>query len=437
MVQVLFFGSQGYLEEVVGLTAPLGFVLVLLGYVLSSVGAWLGFSQSRSLDLLVSLGITGYLGYALAIADRSGFWFLLTMLLGQFLLGWGLSVVARSNAKAETRGLGKTTFSVGSGLLIFLILVFGFYVSQDMALPFPRSYLPAAAAVLIGLLTLMASLQVRTRADSLERESSGLVLAFLLLLVPLGIWLVTGREPQSIQATGEPIGVMTYNIHSGFNAAGRQDLEAIARVIEDSGAQVVGLQEVSRMRLMDGGADMPVWLSRRLDMPYLFKGTEEPNWGNAILSRYPILESGWGDLPRAGKLIGRGYLWAKIDVGGSEPLLVIVTHLHHLVPDTQARQEQVPVLLEFWNDSNFSVILGDLNAEPGSAEMEMFADAGMLDVWSVRGEGPGSTFSSTDPVKRIDWIWQTPDLNALNVEVIQTQASDHMPILVYFEIAGN
>jgi endonuclease/exonuclease/phosphatase family metal-dependent hydrolase len=433
MIQVLFFSSQGFLEEVVGLTASLGFVLVLMGYVLSAGGAWLGFMQSRSFDLLVSLGITGYLGYALVTADRSGFWFLLTLLLGQFLLGWGLSVVARSNAKAETRGLRRTTFSVGSGLLIFLILVFGFYVSQDMALPFPRSYLPAVAAILIGTLTLIASLQVRGGADRIERDASGLGLACMLLLVPLGSWIIAGEQPQSIQATGEPVGVMTYNIHSGFNAAGHQNLEGIARVIEESGVQVVALQEVSRMRLMDGGTDIPGWLSRRVDMPYIFKGTEEPIWGNAILSQYPILESGWGDLPRAGKLIGRGYLWAKIDVGRSEPLLVIVTHLHHLGPDTQARQEQVPVLLEFWNDSNFSVILGDMNAEPSSAEMEMFSEAGLLDAWRDSEGGPGFTFSSTDPVTRIDYIWHTQDLRPLEIEVIQTLASDHLPVVAVLE----
>jgi len=48
--------------------------------------------------------------------------------------------------------------------------------------------------------------------------------------------------------------VMNYNVHSGFSFAGRQDLEAIAQVIEDSGADIVALQEVSRVRLMEGEA---------------------------------------------------------------------------------------------------------------------------------------------------------------------------------------
>jgi endonuclease/exonuclease/phosphatase family metal-dependent hydrolase len=186
---------------------------------------------------------------------------------------------------------------------------------------------------------------------------------------------------------------------------------------------------------MDGYLDMPTWLSRRLDMPYLFKGTEEPIWGNAILSRYPVLESGWGILPRVGTLIGRGYLWARIDVGGPQPLLVIDTHLHQLGPDSRERQEQVSALVQFWGERASTILLGDMNAEPGSPEMEMLAQAGLRDAWAGAGAGPGYTYSYTDPVKRIDWIWHTGDLTPFPVEVIETPASDHMPVLATFEVA--
>jgi endonuclease/exonuclease/phosphatase family metal-dependent hydrolase len=168
-------------------------------------------------------------------------------------------------------------------------------------------------------------------------------------------------------------------------------------------------------------------------MPFVFQGTEEPNWGNAILSRYPITATGWGELPRVGTLIGRGYLWAQIDVGSSAPLLLIATHLHHLGPDSEERQEQVPVLLSFWDGRPNSVLLGDLNAEPGSEEMGMIAKAGMQDAWAV-GSGHGYTYSSGDPVKRIDWIWHSEDLQPIAVQVIKTTASDHMPLIAEFEL---
>jgi endonuclease/exonuclease/phosphatase family metal-dependent hydrolase len=40
--------------------------------------------------------------------------------------------------------------------------------------------------------------------------------------------------------------VLTYNLHFGFDVRGWSDLEAAARAIEATGADVVGLQEVSR-----------------------------------------------------------------------------------------------------------------------------------------------------------------------------------------------
>ncbi len=432
-LQVLFFSSQGYIEQVAELRSPLGFIIVMLGYLLMGVGILWGYAQPRALHPILTLGIAIYLGYAVFAIEQSSSWILLTVLLGQFILGWGFAAITQLNAKAETRGLGQTTWMVGGGMLVFLILVFGYYVGQDMALPFPRQVFPAAAAALSGLFFFIASLQIRRFAMVVQNESAGFIWIGVLSLVPLIYWLAAGPDPVPLEPVGETVDIMSYNIHSGFDSDGRQDLEAIAGVIEASEAEIVALQEVSRVRLMDGGADIPRWLSRRLEMPYVFHGTEEPHWGNAILSRYPILDSGWGDLPRVGKLIGRGYLWARIDTGGTDPLLVIVTHLHHLGPDSEARQAQVPSLLAFWKNQAASIILGDFNAEPDSPEMRMLSEAGLRDAWSLAGEGSGFTFSANEPIKRIDWIWHSEDLQPVEIKVIQTRASDHLPVLARFE----
>ncbi len=226
---------------------------------------------------------------------------------------------------------------------------------------------------------------------------------------------------------------MSYNIHSAFNVEGSQDLEAIASIIENSGADIIGLQEVSRVRLMDGSADMPTWLANRLDMQMVFQGTEEPIWGNAILSRYPILETGYGDLPEEDSLIKRGYLWALIDVGAEEPLLVIVTHLHHIEEDSNIRVVQVPVIIDFWDGGSSTVVIGDLNADPDSPEMKLIAESGLVDSWIEIGQGPGYTYASNAQSKRIDFIWHSVDLTVVDIEVIQTQASDHMPVIATLE----
>ena len=80
--------------------------------------------------------------------------------------------------------------------------------------------------------------------------------------------------------------ILTYNIHSAYNSQGAQDPEAIARVIEASGADAVALQEVSRGWLLDGSTDLATFLARRLKMQVLFQGTADPARRSAHVGAY-------------------------------------------------------------------------------------------------------------------------------------------------------
>jgi endonuclease/exonuclease/phosphatase family metal-dependent hydrolase len=435
VLQLLFFQSQGWVEEVAGLEAPLGFVIVMLGNLAAAVGVAWGFARPRTLRPPIAVGVAIYLTLAVYSIDQPGGLILVTILIGQLLMGWGWAVLSGVGVQVDRPGLRRTTVAVAGGMVLFLALAFAFYLAMDVAMPLPRQAFPAIAGALLGLFLLLASLQTGSLGESAPWELSGVTTAGVLVIVSLISWVLIDPVPMPEQPGSYPVKIMSYNVHSGFAMEGEHDLEAIAKVIEDSGADIIALQEVSRVRLMDGAVDIPSWLSRRLDMPVVFRGTEEPIWGNAILSRYPIVESGWGELPLAGKLMERGFVWARIDVGGPEPLLVIDTHLHHIGPDTLARQEQVPVLLQFWNDQGYSVLLGDLNATPDSPEMKLIFDAGLLDSWSEAGVGSGYTSNARDPHQRIDWIWHTDDLTTVEVEVLQTQASDHLPVLATLGVA--
>ncbi len=431
-LQLLYLGSQGWVEEVAGLGYPIGFLVVFLGYLAAAGGLSLGYAKPKSLHPLLAALLTIILVLGFFYADQTGVFSLALVILGQFFIGWGLAAISSAISSVKKSGLWRTTISVAGGMVLFLALSFAFYIGQDMALPIPRSSFPAIAAALFGILVFSGTFSARKAADS-SWDYSGAALSAILVLVPLIYWLVLGAAPQPDQPQGYPVKVMSYNIHSAFNVEGNQDLEAIAAVIENSGADIIGLQEVSRVRLMDGYADMPTWLANRLEMQMVFQGTEEPIWGNAILSRFPIIETGYGELPKEGSLIKRGYLWALIDVGAEEPLLVIVTHLHHIEVDSNIRVVQVPVIMDFWHKGNSTVFLGDLNADPDSPEMMLIAEAGLVDAWTEAGQGPGYTYASNAPNKRIDFIWHSADLTAVEIEVIQTQASDHMPVIATLE----
>lgn len=431
-LQLLYLQSQGWIEEVAGLGYPTGIIIVMFGYLTAAVGLSFGFARPKSLHPILAVLFTLILGVGFFYADLTGVFALGILLLGQFFIGWGLAAVSAVNSSGNKSGLWRTTLSTAGGMTLFLALSFAFYIGLDMALPIPRQSFPAISASLFGILIFSSRFPARKFSKS-SWDYTGVVLGALLMLVPLISWLTAGAAPKPEHAPGYPVKIMSYNIHSAFNTEGSQDLEAIAAVIEDSGADIIGIQEISRGRLMDGSPDMTTWLANRLDMQMIFQGTDELIWGNAILSRFPILESGFGDLPKEGSLIKRGYLWALIDVGAEEPLLVIVTHLHQIEADSQVRLDQLPVILDFWNDQSSTVFLGDLNATPETPEMELIADAGLVDAWVEAGQGSGYTFAANDLVKRIDYIWHSPDLGTVEIELIQTHASDHLPVLVTIE----
>jgi endonuclease/exonuclease/phosphatase (EEP) superfamily protein YafD len=96
----------------------------------------------------------------------------------------------------------------------------------------------------------------------------------------------------------------------------------------------------------------------------------------------------------------------------------------------RVREAQVASLLAFWAGRSYSVLLGDLNALPDSLEMQRLEEAGLIDSWGQAGGGPGPTWPARDPYQRIDWIWHTADLSTLQAEVIDSLASDHLPVLV-------
>ena len=120
-------------------------------------------------------------------------------------------------------------------------------------------------------------------------------------------------------APPEPDGtlrVMTYNIHHGEGMDGRIDLQRLADVMAYSGADIIGLQEVDVRTRRSMGVDQLAALAELLHMESAFGWNllyQGGYYGNALLSRYPILSSNninlyWaGGEPRG--MLRAGSMW--------------------------------------------------------------------------------------------------------------------------------
>ena len=399
----------------------------LVGLLLVAASAIAG--SLKSPPLLALLGVVLVLT---VVDERSGLLAGALILIGHGALALMLVAAATGSIPSETgsspRGI---SLSIGVGMLLFLALLFVYYASYDMAILIPREVIAPIAAGLVALLGIIGGLRWRWTAIFTPSLGAPILASVLLLAVPV-TQLFTIEKPEAVEGQGFPVRVMSYNLHQGFSAEGRLNLETLARVIEGENPDVVALQEISRGWVVDGSVDMLVWLSRRLDMPYLWGPAADSVWGNAILSRYPVVDAETFPMPNNRELrLKRAFTSVRVDIGGEQALNVIATHLHHLADEGHRRVVQVEAILESWAARDQTVILGDFNARPWDPEMTLMREADLRDAFvASEADGDGFTSNSLDPFQRIDYIWISSDLKPRDFSITQSLASDHLPIAV-------
>jgi endonuclease/exonuclease/phosphatase family metal-dependent hydrolase len=251
--------------------------------------------------------------------------------------------------------------------------------------------------------------------------------------------VVAGCASVPSGASDKDLRVMTWNI-----AAGHGDLASIAKVIGESGAEIVALQEVDvRWSERSAFADQADSLSKLLHMQVRFapiysirdsvgpSGSRE--FGVAVLSRYPIIGSTNHSITRlstqqqsATPAVAPGFLETTIDIRGTH-IKAFSTHLDYR-GNPAVRQQQVAEMLEIFRSSAGPMILfGDLNATPKAAELSPLLQK-LQDAW-VPADGNDLTYPAEKPVKRIDYVLTSSDFTSTSSTVPETQASDHRPVI--------
>ncbi|QIN85255.1 metal-dependent hydrolase [Rubrobacter tropicus] len=253
--------------------------------------------------------------------------------------------------------------------------------------------------------------------------------------------MVVATEGGARGSERRDVRVMSYNIHHGEGADGRLDLDRIAGVIRSEKAEVVGLQEVDRFWRRSDFVDQVDYLAEELDMYAAYGANldlppDDPSqprrrYGTAILSKYPIIESGNTFLPRLGTSEQRGLLEALIKVKGA-PVRFYNTHLQH--NSSEERALQVRAIMEHTKDvEGPQILVGDLNALPGAPELAPLYGR-YDDAWTLGGEGPGYTIGAENPNRRIDYVFVTPDVAVRSASVPRTLASDHLPVVAELSV---
>lgn len=264
-------------------------------------------------------------------------------------------------------------------------------------------------------------------------------IAGLLMLLPTA----AAAEPMgTADVPGRPLTVMTYNIHHGAGVDGVLDLERIAVLIEKSGADVIGLQEVDRhWSERSNWVDQPAWFAKRLkmhygyaanlDLPPLTPGDPRRQYGTAILSRYPLKDFTNTLLPKYPAGEQRGLAVATVKVRGAD-LRFANTHLTH--NNAAERLEQAQKVVSLLGTSKTPTLLvGDLNARPDTPEIKTMT-ALLADTWPAVGTGLGYTSPAENPTARIDYLLHSAKLKPTNASVPVSLASDHLPVVASYTL---
>lgn len=225
-----------------------------------------------------------------------------------------------------------------------------------------------------------------------------------------------------------PLTIATYNIHAAVGSDGRFSPARVARVLREINADIIALQEVPL-----GGSHWPNVLSalqqavRLVAVDAYTFSIGGRRFGNAILSRYPILATRRIDIS-FGSREPRAALDADIYCHG-HALRVIATHLGLRAVE---RRAQIGKLLQTFDTGEMPVILlGDVN--------EWFVWGRTLRrlISHFQSVPAPATFPARWPVFALDRIWIRPRHRLVHVQAHASRlarvASDHLPLVAYID----
>ncbi|WP_041625177.1 endonuclease/exonuclease/phosphatase family protein [Stackebrandtia nassauensis] len=265
-----------------------------------------------------------------------------------------------------------------------------------------------------------------------------------LLLLAAFTFTVTPAQAHDRPTT---LRVATYNIHAGAGSDNVFDVDRTAEAIASLDASVISLQEVDvHWHSRSQWRDLATELATTLDMHIFFgpiysldpttPGAPRREFGNAILSSYPIVDAKNHEITRLSTQVPNpvpepmpGFPEVEIDVNGT-PVHVYSTHLDYR-PDPAVRQAQVADMRRIMrcDHGEPQLLLGDFNAPPEAPELRPLWRK-LSDVWAKSGQpDPGYTYPASAPDRRIDYIAASKRFKVKSAATPTTLASDHLPVV--------
>ncbi len=233
----------------------------------------------------------------------------------------------------------------------------------------------------------------------------------------------------------------------------KEGAKNVLETIRATSPDIVCLQELTVNHPdYNPGIDLPAFLAKELGFNYFFApadDTGEQKYGNGIFTRFPIVASKSHFIqspPEAGQKAadysqeGRIYAEVSINVDG-KMFQIGTTHMSYVdrLTMTPAKIAETDKLLEILKQKKENFIFtGDLNALPGSYTVDEISKV-LKNCGPDLSEKTWTTkpfsymdFEANTLDWRLDYCFATPNIEIKSAEVVKTDYSDHLPVLIEF-----
>ncbi|MBV9848602.1 MAG: endonuclease/exonuclease/phosphatase family protein [Armatimonadetes bacterium] len=221
---------------------------------------------------------------------------------------------------------------------------------------------------------------------------------------------------------------MTFNIRGGLGMDGRRSTPRIAKAVAAHAPDIVCFQEVHQRLPWSGFVDQPRQLRRALGMPFVFQNNLNVGvggYGLGIASRLPRRTVCRCFLPSVGERRG------ALEVSLETPDGLISVWCTHWGLQGEERERQAAQMADWIAAARDPVIVcGDCNERADApAVRRLLAETGLQDAGE---EHDLPTYPADTPAARIDFIFHAPALRRARCVVVDSQFSDHRPVMADF-----
>ncbi len=260
------------------------------------------------------------------------------------------------------------------------------------------------------------------------------------------------------------IKVMTYNISSGryYDDTSKltpyggapEDLTKCANVIKDISPDICGINEINHFISKNAVIkNQPEFLAEYTGLKRCVFGRAMTtkslggrDYGNAVISKHPIITSEIISIPdpvikdENKYYETRSITKTKIDLAGG--ITVLQTHMGLAISEAKNATYKILDLLDEIDGP--VILMGDFNMRPSNILIDMLRER-LFDTALIRPNEYLATFPSyvypdnynpmdKTPDCKIDYIFVSKHFKTLSIDVPNTAASDHRPIVVELEI---